>query len=243
MSNEIVVSEQQAIQLQVAQQPMRLIEMALANNADIEKLERLMVMQAQWDARNAKRDFLNALARFQSKCPDIRKSKQGHNYKYAPLADIISQVRELIAECGLSYRFEQNHEKGIQVTCIVSHESGHSESNTMVAMPDTSGSKNAIQAIGSTVQYLMRYTFVGAFGITTADEDMDGRIPEKQIEQIDRKILTARILNVMQQRGKTESDFLVWFGSACKPAVAFQSFDELTDQQLSFALKKLEAKK
>ena len=243
MSNEIVVSEQQPAQVPVVQQPMRLIEMALANGADIEKLERLMVMQAQWDARNAKREFLNAMARFQSKCPDIRKSKQGHNYKYAPLADIISQVRELIAECGLSYRFEQNHEKGIQVTCIVSHESGHSESNTMIAMPDTSGSKNAIQAIGSAVQYLMRYTFVGAFGISTADEDMDGRIPEKPQAPADRSFIMAKILHALQERGKSEVEFLAWFGGSCRPAICFQSIDEMTDDQLLMALRKLEAKK
>ena len=58
----------------------KLIEMALTSNADIDKLERLMAMQTAWEEKNAKREFLDALARFQSKCPDIRKMKQGHNY-------------------------------------------------------------------------------------------------------------------------------------------------------------------
>lgn len=44
----------------------------------------------------------------------------------------------------------------------------------MRAPSDLSGNKNAIQAIGSTTTYLMRYTLIAAFGLTTADEDNDG---------------------------------------------------------------------
>lgn len=248
MSGELIIQDERQPSLpmrQESQQPMRLLELAINRDADIDKLERLMEMQNQWEDRNAKREFLAAVARFQSKCPDIKKLKQGHNYKYAPLADIISQVRDLIAECGLCYRFEQDHEKGIRVTCIVSHESGHSESNTMVAAPDTSGSKNAIQAIGSTVQYLMRYTFVGAFGITTADEDMDGRLPEKldRVENFDRKAVISKIQELVKNKGNTDEEFLAWFSKAAKFPEPIQCFSAMADKELALALSKLEAKK
>lgn len=247
MSGELITQEQQVpapIKYE-SQQPMRLLELAINRDADIDKLERLMSMQTQWDERNAKREFLAAMARFQSKCPDIKKMKQGHNYKYAPLADIVAQVRDLIAECGLCYRFEQDHDKGIRVTCIVSHESGHSESNTMVAAPDTSGSKNAIQAIGSAVQYLMRYTFVGAFGITTADEDIDARLPEKveQEVQLDRREIIARMKEIIEAKGNTDAEFLAWFSKAAKLPEPIQCFSVMSDKELAFALSKLEAKK
>lgn len=247
MSGELITQEQQAPlpMRHESQQPMRLLELAINKDADIEKLERLMAMQTQWDERNAKREFLSAMARFQSKCPDVKKMKQGHNYKYAPLAYIVAQVRDLIAECGLCYRFEQDHEKGIRVTCIVSHESGHSESNTMVAAPDTSGSKNAIQAIGSTVQYLMRYTFVGAFGITTADEDIDARLPEKveQEEQVNRNEVITKMKDIIKARGNTDVEFLAWFSKAAKLPEPIQCFSVMSDKELIFALSKLEAKK
>lgn len=247
MSGELIVQEekqQSALpMINESQQPMRLLELAINKDADIEKLERLMAMQTQWDERNAKRDFLAAMARFQSRCPDIKKLKQGHNYKYAPLSDIVAHVRDLIAECGMCYRFEQDHEKGIRVTCIVSHESGHSESNTMVAAPDTSGSKNAIQAIGSTVQYLMRYTFVGAFGITTADEDMDGRLPEKAEVAIDRGEVIKKIQELIKSKGNTDEQFLAWFSKAAKLPEPIQCFSVMSDKELVFALSKLEAKK
>jgi len=156
--------------------PSALLEIAINKNADVEKLDRLMEMQVKWEEREAKKMHTIALTNFQKKCPVITKSKQGHNYKYAPMSDIIVQIKDALAECGLSYRFEQNDGDGITITCIITHVAGHSESTKMKASPDTSGSKNIIQAIGSTVTYLQRYTLLGALGIATADEDMDGRI-------------------------------------------------------------------
>lgn len=176
----LITAEQSNQQAALSAQPMRLIELAITQGADVDKLERLMALQTQWEAKEARKSFLEAMANFQSKCPDIMKLKKGHNYLYAPLSDIVAQIRNILSASGLSYRFEQSHENGIEVTCIVSHIGGHSEQTTMKAAPDTSGSKNAIQAVGSAVQYLMRYTLIGALGITTADHDMDGRLPQKE---------------------------------------------------------------
>ena len=153
-----------------------LVSKAIESNS-MEALERLMDLQEKWEAKQARKSFYDAMAEFQSKCPVIIKKKQGHNYKYAPMEDIISQVSGLIALCGLSYRWEQSQSEGsISVSCIVTHRDGHSETLTISGGADGSGSKNSIQAIGSTVSYLKRYTFLGSFGIATADEDIDGRI-------------------------------------------------------------------
>lgn len=167
MSNKIAV---------VDNSPAKLMSIALENNADVDKLEKLMLMQERWDANQAKKAYFDALTNFQKKAPVIKKVKQGHNYKYAPLSDIVAQIKNALHECGLSFRFEQNHNEGIEITCVVTHVDGHSERTMMKAAPDTSGSKNIIQAAGSTVTYLQRYTLIGALGISTADEDMDGRI-------------------------------------------------------------------
>jgi uncharacterized protein (DUF3820 family) len=51
---------------------------------------------------------------------------------------------------------------------------GHSESTTLSAAKDGSGNKNDIQARGSAATYLQRYTLIGALGLTTANEDVDG---------------------------------------------------------------------
>lgn len=48
----------------------------------------------------------------------------------------------------------------------------------MTSYPDNSGSKNLIQQNASATTYLMRYTLIMALGLTTADEDIDARMPE-----------------------------------------------------------------
>src|SRR5690606_5500273 len=48
---------------------------------------------------------------------------------------------------------------------------------------DSSGSKNAIQAIGSTLTYLQRYTLIQALGLAASDDD-DGQTHGKTEDQI-----------------------------------------------------------
>lgn len=179
MSNLIEVEEPKKELAQVS--PMSLIQVAIESNADIEKLERLMQLQQQWDSQQGRKHFYEALAAFQRECPDILKTKKAHNSFYAPLGDIMNQIRGLLADCGLSIRFEQDHSNGVTVTCVVTHKDGHAERTTMSAPADSSGSKNEIQAIASAVTYLQRYTLIGALGITTADADMDGRLPQGEL--------------------------------------------------------------
>ncbi len=173
--NNVVAIKDSATQYQ------RLMEIAINTNADVDKLEKLMDLQDRFEKKEAKKAFTQAMARFQSQCPVIKKTKTGHNFKYAPMCDVIDQVKTLESDCGLSHRFEQDTQNdSISITCVVSHIDGHSEKLRLEALADQTGSKNAVQAIGSTITYLQRYSFLGSFGIATADEDMDGRIPKPE---------------------------------------------------------------
>jgi len=204
--------------------PANLIKMALEKGADIDQIEKLMQMQERYDAKQAKSAFLSSLTKFQSIVPRITKSKQGHNYKYAPLADIVEQIRDYLQDCGLSFRFEQRHKENIEVTCIISHIEGHSESTTMEATADTSGSKNSVQAVGSTVQYLQRYTLIGALGLTTADEDIDARLPCEKITS-DQVVVIQEILAKLEHElvGITKS-FYKWLS---KPPMKCSTLEEI----------------
>lgn len=235
--HEVITKEQQNTQVAKVN-PMQLMQVAVESNAGLDKLEKLMSLQERWEAGEAKKLFYAAMAEFQRNCPDIKKLKKGHNYMYAPLGDIMAQIREPLFDCGLSIRFEQDHSAGITVTCIVTHKGGHSERTTMTGGADTTGSKNGIQAIGSTVTYLQRYTVIGALGITTADADMDGRLPQdvKMIANADQKII-----EVMQSRGQSEPEFFQWAGKVLKKQVS--SFDDLSEEQVQWFLKKLEGRK
>jgi hypothetical protein len=104
-------------------------------------------------------------------------------YKYAPLADIVRQIKDACKACGLSYRWTfQDTKDELRVTCIITHLDGHSEETTMSSNADTSGAKNAIQARGSAIEYLKRYTLIGALGLSTSDTDVDGQLPEIDID-------------------------------------------------------------
>lgn len=165
--------------------PQSLIELAIEKDADVEKLEKLMNLQERWSAQQAKKSFLMAMSIFQSECPVLNKSKtvefKQTKYKYTPLGDIISQIKNILKQAGLSYRWESKESgDNIEVTCVVSHLDGHSESTTMSGKLDATGSKNIIQQRGSTTTYLRRYTLTSALGIATADEDADGQQPEEK---------------------------------------------------------------
>jgi len=147
----------------------------------VEALERLMALAERHDANQAKKAFIEAMGRFQSMKPELVRAqavsyKEKHMYNFCPLPDIEKALRVPLSECGLSYRFENlNREGSFGIRCVVTHIAGHSESTEMYAPADASGNKNQIQAIGSTSTYLMRYTIVVAFALTTADEDDDGQ--------------------------------------------------------------------
>ncbi|WP_322745961.1 ERF family protein [Rouxiella badensis] len=183
MSNQLI--EKETVSQVINNAPMRLIEMAVSNNADIEKLEKLLELQTKWDAEQARKSYLASMASFQAALPTIKKLKSADfgngkaKYKYASLDDIAEQIRPFLERFGLSYRFEQSMENGvITVCCVCSHKDGHSERCSMVASPDASGGKNNIQQSASAVTYLRRYTLTGALGIVTADEDIDGRMEQ-----------------------------------------------------------------
>ena len=171
--------------LPAEQQPVSLIQLALEKGYDIDKFKQLFDMQERWETRQAEKAFLEAMSNFQRTCPKIGKTKivdyplkEGGRikYSYAPLGEISEQIKEALHSNGLSYRFEFS-EKGnnIVCTCIVSHLAGHSKQTTFDAPKDDTGKKSLIQQIGSTHTYLQRYSLIGALGLSTADEDIDGQ--------------------------------------------------------------------
>ncbi len=168
--------------VEVKDQPMPLIEMALKNNASIETLEKLMALQERWEAGKAKKAFNEAMANFQGECPVIKKKTNGGKtesgivaYKYAELGNIVDQVRGLLQKNGLSYSIKTTFAPNeVSAVCIAKHLDGHSEESE-VKMPLAGKTKmmNDPQQIGATITYAKRYAFCNAFGIMTEGEDKD----------------------------------------------------------------------
>lgn len=190
--------------------PGQLLTLAVNQNLDIEKLERLMDLQKRWESDQNRKNFFEALAKFQSEVPELRKSKSVSfkevKYNYAPLADITRQIKDTCRDCGLSYRWEiADTKEELKVTCLVTHTDGHTERTTMTASPDDSGSKNKIQARGSAIEYLKRYTLIGALGLSTSDSDIDGHMPE-----IDLDILHKQYIEEYNKLIQIDSQYTRW---------------------------------
>jgi hypothetical protein len=155
--------------------PMDMLSHAVERGADLDMIEKLMNLQERWEASQARKAFDEAISAAKADIPPIERTGKGHNDKrYATFAAIAKVVDPIISQHGLSYRFRTTQGDRISVTCILSHKSGHFEETTLSGPPDASGSKNAIQAIGSTLTYLQRYSLVQMLGLAAADDD-DGK--------------------------------------------------------------------
>jgi hypothetical protein len=169
--------------------PMTLLEHAVRANADITKLQQLMDLQERWEKNEARKAFVAALSAFRSEGIVVGKDsrvtyktdKGVTDYTHASLGNICDVIGPALAKHGLSYRWDTRQEEGrITVTCILSHEKGHSESTSLSAGADSSGGKNAIQAMGSAVAYLERYTLTAITGTATKNQDNDGITIEQE---------------------------------------------------------------
>lgn len=163
--------------------PATLLQMAITQGADLDRLERLMELQERYEANEARKAYVSAMAAFKRNPPEIIKDKHvkfgNTEYKHATLGNVVNVVVGALAEHGFSHRWKPTQKDGkITVACILTHQQGHSEETVLEASPDTSGAKNSIQAIASTVSYLERYTLLSASGLATSDMDDDADVSE-----------------------------------------------------------------
>jgi ERF superfamily len=173
----------------VAHSPLSIVAAALASG-NVEMYREAVALAKEMDAITARKAFDNAMADAKAKITVIKKNRKvgfdsrkagaaRTEYAYEDLAEIARTIDPILSEHGLSYRFRVGSEAGepVRVTCIISHRDGHSEETTLRAGRDESGNKNAIQAIGSTVTYLQRYTLKAALGLAASHDD-DGHASE-----------------------------------------------------------------
>ena len=212
-----------------------LIDRAIENNIDIEKFEKLISLAQMLEKEKAKRDFYEALSNFQGEVPPIKKLSRADmgygkpKYNYAEFGEIVTTIQEPLKRHGLSYHFEIGNEpvviKGekdedvivefIAVTCTVAHKSGYEKTTTMSVQKDAGAGKSNVQAVGSTITYLKRYTLLALLGIGTADPDDDAvsTIPDNQ-KNVDKKedksVLLAEIKDKLDHCNDEETVKKIW---------------------------------
>ncbi len=159
-----------------------MIERLATNPAvDVDKLQRLLDMQERILNRNAESAFNAAFADMSAEIPTVMEKGRTDKATYAQLEDIVEAVRPILRKHGfaVSHKTEWPDKGTVKVIGILTHREGHSRTSEFLSSADASGSKNAIQGLGSAVAYGRRYTTKDLLNIVTRHEDDDGASSEK----------------------------------------------------------------
>lgn len=176
--------------------PMSVLQMAVSQGADIDKLTKLMELQERWEANQARKAFDRDFAAFKSETVRIIKNISVTagplaGKKYANLFSVVDALAPALSRHHLSHSWTltKDEPNWIEITCTLRHELGHSISTAMGGPPDTGGAKNALQARASSKNYLERYTLLAVTGWAAADGDDDGngahggKMPEANVTE------------------------------------------------------------
>lgn len=226
-----------------SQQLVHMIERFMGDpSIDVHKLEALVKMQKDARDTEAREAYYNALGQFQQlgltverRGRIIIRDKQNkeviiQSTPYALWEHIHQIITPELSKLGLvlSFRTGRTTEGLVEVTCVLAHKSGHQETSSMMLPLDTSGSKNNVQAIGSSTSYGKRYTACSMLNIVTVGEDDDGKtaagngLSEEEV---------LKLANEIERVGANEAKFLTVYGIA--------ELKDLPSTKLSEALAKL----
>lgn len=192
--------QKQELQVKGESTPTTLIEMAITSGADLDKVEKLLELKERWDKNEAKKAFHKAMADFKANPIEIDKDRKvgyktekgGVSYNHASLANVVRKIGAELSKHGLAASWRTAQNGVIIVTCRITHSLGHFEETSLSASADNSGSKNSIQAIGSTISYLERYTLLALTGLATHEQDNDAA------QEVD-KITDAQVSDIRDQ--------------------------------------------
>ena len=193
--------------------PAALMIKAMAGGMDLDKLEKFMLLQEKYEANQARKAYTQAMSDFKKNPPEIEKDRHVSfktssgqtEYNHASLGNVTAKINTALGEHGLSAAWTTDQsEKGVSVTCKITHVLGHFETTTLTAACDSSGGKNAIQALGSTISYLQRYTLLSLTGLASREMDNDA---QGEVAYIDEKQLST-ILDFINSKNIDQAKFL-----------------------------------
>jgi hypothetical protein len=156
--------------------PATILQLAVDNNFDLDRVSKLMEISEQWRKIQAERAFNVAIAAFKENPPEVIKDAKNSQYKstYSTIGNLVNTVNPALGKHGLSTSWDIDQSSGIKVTCILEHIDGHKKTVSMTGPLDTSGAKNPLQQLKSTLTYLKVATFEAVTGVVASNDDDDG---------------------------------------------------------------------
>ena len=229
MSNVAKIEQKQELQPMDASPMLAMIERAARDpSVDMDKMERLMQMKERADAQVARGAFDAAMADMQPELPTIAERgkavfKDSVQYTFAKWEVINTAIKPVLMKHCFALTFRTSFATGITVTGVLSHRAGHREETSITLPTDASGSKNAVQAVASSVSYGKRYTAGALLNLTSHGEDDDAY--RAAVETIS-DAQEIQIAEMLEATGSDKAKFLRWCkvdSLAAIPAGAFDS--------------------
>lgn len=198
-TTELMTAESRAVAIPQQAPPLMTILADAAREGKLEVVKELITLEREIHQRDAEREFYAAKARLHAKLPQIEQSgvvrnkTGGIQSRYAKYEDIDAVLRPLLNEEGFSLEFDSEW-TGTQVLMsgTLAHRQGHKETKRLPLPLDTSGAKNNIQGMGSTISYGKRYLVMMLLNIVQKGIDDDGNggadqtITREQGDEIER---------------------------------------------------------
>jgi hypothetical protein len=156
-----------------------MMQLALEKGA-VEQLDKLMAMHERWEANQARKAFVQAMSDFKKEAIVITRDKENVQYSkgdkkamYTSIGNLVGTVTPLLSKHGLSAGWNLDQSSGIKVGCAITHALGHSETTWITVPLDTSGAKNPLQQIKSSITYARVVSFEMACGLASVEANLD----------------------------------------------------------------------
>lgn len=246
MSGEVVQAKEQAVVVPSEDASLMTVITRAASdpNFDADKMDRMLQMHERLLNRRAEQEFNSAFAEMQPKLPVIDRkgririeAKNGdliQNTAYAKWEDIDRVIKPIYTAYGFSLSFKPGvaPDGKITVTAVLRHRGGHKDEATVTLPHDSSGSKNAVQAVGSSNTYGKRYAACDLLNIVTEGQDDDGQSAVNEDITIDQ---LGELQALMDDVGADRDKFLAFMKADALAHIKAKDYQK--------AVKALEAKR
>lgn len=210
-------------------------------NTDVDKFERLMAMHERLEAKTAKTAYYAALADMKPKLPIIErngkitindkndKTKVIQSTPYALYEDIDEAITPVLSEHGFVLSFKPGNmpDGRVTVTATLAHRAGHQEEGSFALPLDTTGSKNNVQAAGSSMSYAKRYCATLLLNIRTRGLDDDGNSSDMEAFVNDDQM--EKIFDIINRGKIDQAAFCKYMGVTLVAEIQRKDFDKAMD--------------
>lgn len=214
------------------------IEKLLASpDTDLDRIDKYLDIQERILNKRAESDFVAAMVKFNSIKKNIKHNRTGTTagnarFSYSDFPTTVATVTPWMNQCGLSFVHKQDpptvKDGQLQFTimhCIISHESGHSETFDYPVVTDERlrGKVSPSQLLQLAGTYAKRQTLCMGLGLATSDDkyDDDGAATVEVITESQ----AADIESLITETQTVKAQFLKFFkidGISGLPAIDFK---------------------